>query len=126
MRGVDTPLSLYLITNNKMTKQELVNAFVDGREGKNHNSNATVEKDGTKVFTLYNTDIAVLKNGILGISNGGYRTVTTKSYINMILTAWGSNWKLIQRKGKWILQEWRKNNVVREVLWTSTTAHFTN
>jgi hypothetical protein len=101
-----------------MTKQELITKWYFGKEGKNHNAESIIDGE-VRRFRLYDTDIAVLQNGMLHLANGGWETMTTKSYINMILDILSLPLGLIQRKGEWILQTYKNGLVVNEKLFNS-------
>lgn len=86
-----------------MNKKDLVQAFINNQKGRNHNAES-YEINNKMCFRLYSTDIAVIEDGKLYLSTGGWETVTTKSYMNMILEELGSRYAVHQMKGEWF---WR-------------------
>lgn len=77
--------------------QEAVKAFESS--GNCHNNNTKViTENGVTSFYLFNNKIAERKDGVLMITNAGYRNVTTKDRLNSL-----PNVSICQLKGDWFL-----------------------
>ena len=85
-----------------MKKESLVKAFTEMREGSSHNAKSIPTKS-KKILRLHQTDIATIENGKLYLATGGWYTLTTKSYLNLVLGACGINYVISQKDSKWYL-----------------------
>lgn len=83
-----------------MTKQELVNRFLEGEKGRNHNANIIAVNGVSMGFKLYDTIIVEVVGRRVYFNHGGFKTATTKSYMNLILDGM-SSYKITQKDGGW-------------------------
>lgn len=68
-------------------------------------ANSTMRRlpDGTIEVVLYSTLIIKLNKDQLTLNSGGYRTATTKRYINKYLKQLSISYQIIQRSFQWFV-----------------------
>jgi hypothetical protein len=70
------------------------------------NTEVVVESDGISVVYLYGNRIAEIGDDFIKLFDGGYRSATTKSRLNAILSVYGCNFDgVFQKKGEWFFHD---------------------
>ena len=85
-----------------MTKQELIERLIYSEDyAKNHNAEVYSENN-KRVLCLHYTEIVKIStNGEIQLNSGDYHTVTTKSYINLVLENLNRPERVIQKDFVW-------------------------
>lgn len=102
---------------------DMLRAVVSGRNWKTRNTEVVHDYRGTRVY-LHGTCVGEIRDGNLTVSNGGYRTTTTKSRINALLRlgwrqqphyqpyVYQSNWKWYFRQPDDRFVDWTGQHTV--------------
>jgi len=73
------------------------------------------KENGEVKYLLWGNPIAVLKDGILKISDCGWKTSTTKERLSNILREGGIDLTISQERGVWYLYDWRARD--KKYIW---------
>ena len=86
--GYNIPFITSFINNMRKIEREMIQAIIDGRNWKKANTEVEAHPSGNnemRVF-LHGNNIASYKDGTLYINHCGWKTVTTKSRLNALIS----------------------------------------
>lgn len=92
----------------RQTKKEILQGIEDKVQSSRIIGNNTLGifyKDGTEAIRFHNTDILFVKDGIVTLNSGGWKTNTTKDRINGFLRHFDVPFYIQQRNHQWFIGE---------------------
>ena len=92
----------------KQTKKEMLQGIEDKVQSSRIFGNNTLRiiyKDGTEAIRFHNTDILSVKDGVVTLNSGGWKTNTTKDRINQYLNHFDVPFYIQQRNHQWFIAQ---------------------
>ena len=92
----------------RQTKKEMLQGIEDKVQSSRIIGNNTLGvfyKDGTEAIRFHNTDILFVKDGIVTLNSGGWKTATTKDRINGFLRHFDVPFYIQQRNHQWFIAQ---------------------
>lgn len=92
----------------RQTKKEMLQGIEDKVQSSRIIGNNTLGifyKDGTEAIRFHNTDILFVKDGVVTLNSGGWKTVTTKDRINQFLRHFDVPFYIQQRNHQWFIAQ---------------------